>query len=264
MTRSGRSCPAGAARGRRCRGVRVPPARAGGVTFSETIAPILYENCVTCHRPGEAAPFSLITYEDVEEEGQADRQGHGVALHAALARRARLRRIRRRAPPDRRADRDDRRMGQAGHAAGRSRRRCRSCRSSPRAGTWARPTSSLKMPAGLRAAGERTGHLPQFRDPDAPRPRTSGCAPSSSARARARPCTTCCSPTTPAARRRSATAATASPDSAAWARPASAASAAAPGRSADGRSARRRCSCPTAWRCRCRRDPTSSCRCTSI
>jgi mono/diheme cytochrome c family protein len=34
-------------------------------TFSETIAPILYANCVTCHRPGEAAPFSLITYEDV-------------------------------------------------------------------------------------------------------------------------------------------------------------------------------------------------------
>ena len=34
------------------------------VTFSEHIAPILYDNCVTCHRPGEAAPFSLISYED--------------------------------------------------------------------------------------------------------------------------------------------------------------------------------------------------------
>ena len=31
------------------------------VTFSEHIAPIVYQNCVTCHRPGEAAPFSLIT-----------------------------------------------------------------------------------------------------------------------------------------------------------------------------------------------------------
>ncbi|HEY7498473.1 MAG TPA: hypothetical protein VH740_08165 [Vicinamibacterales bacterium] len=38
------------------------PAR---VTFTETIAPILYANCVTCHRPGEAAPFPLISYEDV-------------------------------------------------------------------------------------------------------------------------------------------------------------------------------------------------------
>jgi hypothetical protein len=39
------------------------------ITFSETIAPIVYENCVTCHRPGEAAPFALITYEDVKKRG---------------------------------------------------------------------------------------------------------------------------------------------------------------------------------------------------
>jgi hypothetical protein len=37
------------------------------VTFSENIAPIVYGNCVTCHRPGEAAPFSLISYEDVRK-----------------------------------------------------------------------------------------------------------------------------------------------------------------------------------------------------
>ena len=45
------------------------PAAAGAraVTFSETIAPIVYDNCVTCHRPGEAAPFSLISYEDVSK-----------------------------------------------------------------------------------------------------------------------------------------------------------------------------------------------------
>src|SRR6201997_1005935 len=39
------------------------------VTFSETIAPIVYQNCVTCHRPGEAAPFSLISYDDVKKRG---------------------------------------------------------------------------------------------------------------------------------------------------------------------------------------------------
>ena len=39
-------------------------------TFSETIAPILYNNCVTCHRPGEAAPFSLIAYEDVAKRAK--------------------------------------------------------------------------------------------------------------------------------------------------------------------------------------------------
>ena len=35
------------------------------VTFTEHVAPIVYANCVTCHRPGEAAPFSLMSYEDV-------------------------------------------------------------------------------------------------------------------------------------------------------------------------------------------------------
>jgi hypothetical protein len=40
------------------------------VTFSETVAPILYGNCVTCHRPGEAAPFALISYEDVRKRGK--------------------------------------------------------------------------------------------------------------------------------------------------------------------------------------------------
>src|SRR6187549_1072392 len=38
---------------------------AARINFTETIAPIVYANCVTCHRPGEAAPFALISYEDV-------------------------------------------------------------------------------------------------------------------------------------------------------------------------------------------------------
>ncbi len=39
------------------------------VTFTENVAPIVYQNCVTCHRPGEAAPFSLISYEDLKKRG---------------------------------------------------------------------------------------------------------------------------------------------------------------------------------------------------
>lgn len=39
-------------------------------TFSATIAPVLYANCVTCHRPGEVAPFPLISYEDVAKRGK--------------------------------------------------------------------------------------------------------------------------------------------------------------------------------------------------
>ena len=31
------------------------------VTFSKDVLPVLQKNCQTCHRPGEAAPFSLLT-----------------------------------------------------------------------------------------------------------------------------------------------------------------------------------------------------------
>jgi len=34
------------------------------VNYSEHIAPIIYENCTTCHRQGEIAPFPLEGYED--------------------------------------------------------------------------------------------------------------------------------------------------------------------------------------------------------
>ena len=40
------------------------------VTFSKHIAPIVVENCVTCHRPGASAPFSLLTYDDVRERAR--------------------------------------------------------------------------------------------------------------------------------------------------------------------------------------------------
>ena len=40
------------------------------VTFSETIAPIVFQNCASCHRPGQPAPFSLLAYEDVKKRGQ--------------------------------------------------------------------------------------------------------------------------------------------------------------------------------------------------
>jgi hypothetical protein len=33
-------------------------------TFAKDVAPILYKNCTGCHRPGEIAPMSLLTYDD--------------------------------------------------------------------------------------------------------------------------------------------------------------------------------------------------------
>jgi mono/diheme cytochrome c family protein len=35
-----------------------------GPTYNRDIAPILYNNCANCHRPGEVAPFPLLTYRD--------------------------------------------------------------------------------------------------------------------------------------------------------------------------------------------------------
>jgi len=40
-----------------------PKAAAGAVTYSKDVAKILNDNCVTCHRQGQVAPFSLETYE---------------------------------------------------------------------------------------------------------------------------------------------------------------------------------------------------------
>jgi mono/diheme cytochrome c family protein len=37
------------------------------VTFNKDIAPIVFNHCAVCHHPGEVAPFSLLTYEDVKK-----------------------------------------------------------------------------------------------------------------------------------------------------------------------------------------------------
>jgi Tfp pilus assembly protein PilF len=40
------------------------------VTFNRDIAPILFHSCAMCHRPGEAAPFSLLTYSDAKKHAR--------------------------------------------------------------------------------------------------------------------------------------------------------------------------------------------------
>ena len=52
---------------------RVPPTESAP-TFSKDVAPILYTKCVTCHRPGEVAPMSLITYQDVRPWARSIRE----------------------------------------------------------------------------------------------------------------------------------------------------------------------------------------------
>jgi hypothetical protein len=47
------------------------PGAQAPVTFSEHVAPIVFANCTTCHRPGEAAPFSLLNYRDARPLAKA-------------------------------------------------------------------------------------------------------------------------------------------------------------------------------------------------
>ena len=39
-------------------------------TFSKDVAPIVFKNCAMCHRPGELAPFNLLTYDDVKQHAR--------------------------------------------------------------------------------------------------------------------------------------------------------------------------------------------------
>ncbi len=56
--------------------VQAPPAEAppaNAPTFNKDVAPILFSHCVTCHRPGEVAPMSLLTYTDARPYARAMR-----------------------------------------------------------------------------------------------------------------------------------------------------------------------------------------------
>src|ERR1051325_5549775 len=50
-----------------------PPAVSDNLTFHKDIEPILQQRCQSCHRPGEAAPFSLLTYQDARPWAKAIR-----------------------------------------------------------------------------------------------------------------------------------------------------------------------------------------------
>jgi hypothetical protein len=43
---------------------------ATSLTYTRDIAPILFRSCAPCHRPGEAAPFSLLTYADAKSHAR--------------------------------------------------------------------------------------------------------------------------------------------------------------------------------------------------
>src|SRR5437660_2546148 len=40
------------------------------VTFSRDVAPIVFQKCAGCHRPGQSAPFALLTYEEIKKHAR--------------------------------------------------------------------------------------------------------------------------------------------------------------------------------------------------
>ncbi|MBX3277302.1 MAG: thiol-disulfide isomerase [Acidobacteria bacterium] len=48
--------------------------RAAAVTYTKDIAPILYNSCAECHRPGEIAPMSLMNYQQVRPWAKSIRE----------------------------------------------------------------------------------------------------------------------------------------------------------------------------------------------
>ncbi|MCI0339132.1 MAG: DUF3471 domain-containing protein [Acidobacteria bacterium] len=44
------------------------------VTFNKDVAPIFFNNCTECHRPGEGAPFSALNYKDVRPWAKSIRE----------------------------------------------------------------------------------------------------------------------------------------------------------------------------------------------
>src|SRR5664279_1731963 len=48
----------------------LPAFSAPKVTFYKDVAPVIYSQCSVCHRPGESAPFSLLSFEDVKRHAK--------------------------------------------------------------------------------------------------------------------------------------------------------------------------------------------------
>lgn len=63
--------PFPAVNGRASDAEKIPPAN---ITFTKDVAPIFYKNCAGCHRPGEIAPFSVMSYKDVRPWAKSIRE----------------------------------------------------------------------------------------------------------------------------------------------------------------------------------------------
>src|SRR4051794_4179376 len=52
----------------------IPAVAANSATFNKDVLPILQKNCQSCHRPGEIAPMSFLTYSETRPWAKAIKQ----------------------------------------------------------------------------------------------------------------------------------------------------------------------------------------------
>ena len=123
-------------------------------TFSKDVAPIIFKNCAGCHRPGEIAPMSLLTYEDARPWAKAIRdevREHNMPpWHTDAPAGTFLTSASSRTP-----DRQTLIAWANGGAPKGIRRICRRLRHSPTAGRAGKPDVVLEMSGGLQGAGRR-------------------------------------------------------------------------------------------------------------
>ena len=55
-------------------GMTAMAASTSPVTFNKDVLPLLQKNCQGCHRPGELAPMSFLTYNDTRPWAKAMKQ----------------------------------------------------------------------------------------------------------------------------------------------------------------------------------------------
>lgn len=61
---------------------RADNSKPAALMFNKDIAPIFFKSCAECHRPGEAAPFSVLSYKNVRPLSQVtnNQKGHKESL----------------------------------------------------------------------------------------------------------------------------------------------------------------------------------------
>src|SRR5438874_4264436 len=96
-------------------GMAAGGAKSTQVTFTKDVAPILLNRCVECHRPGEVAPMSLLTYQDVRPWAKSIKEKvleHSMPPWFADP----IRRVRKRSAPAAEGDRHACGLGECGRA----------------------------------------------------------------------------------------------------------------------------------------------------